>query len=784
MNNMTTQWMNLSLRAVGVILVSAGMVQTVGAEPVTVALPQSGVQMTNLQTEKMKLTYDEQTRRLGFDKVTNSKLALFDFCKAELKAGDSTTLLGVEAWESMAQTSAVDWVLMIDESKSMRRSGENRVYMREALDFALAMLSRMSEKDSLSVYLVSRDTKLLGSKVMGSDAAAREQLKKDLEELHKKAHQSSQSNFSNTGMLYRVREKVSEMNAAPRTGERVPAVVVLVDTDADASPAGTLDGLIADATQSGKEVPVSAVVFYNGANNGSYFEYDSLCSKTKGKFYGMNKTASASRLGKMCQEVTRTLHAPHCKFSLAMPADISQKNLQLTFHMKEAHEGPVQISFEPDALQKVCAGAPVPAEIGTAVSKTLEQIKKSAADVAALAAAEQAQPQDAAAVNAAAGKVREHANALLPLCKKLKEAELEKVKKAVALALRQSELSDEDRAVLNRIRTFVENSQLTAQNLQVVNMLELMGRSTPLPEEPATPQVDPNVTLVQSLITQIKDSAEDLAALKTSEEQENLDLAAIEQNLSKVKARVDAARPICVNIKKLSREDALAAARTVESAEGISPEDAQAVLCIMQFIVDSSVTAENISDPNILALLGRDTPLPNLEELAGTPARVYWTVGGGVGALILVLTLIYVAYVRRQKKKRLADMSEIGEVPMPAPLDPDYHKIVTCIKSTEPVPPGEHVRARLLRTDSNDCWLILGKLVSIGRGSDNDLQVKNDTISSRHCTLSFRHGVWNLVDLNSINGIYANGSLHKTLELTSGAEFELGDIKFRFIVEN
>ena len=80
---------------------------------------------------------------------------------------------------------------------------------------------------------------------------------------------------------------------------------------------------------------------------------------------------------------------------------------------------------------------------------------------------------------------------------------------------------------------------------------------------------------------------------------------------------------------------------------------------IMQFIENSSVTVENISDTNILVLLGRDTPLPDLVALAGTPAWVYWTVGGGVGALILVLTLIYVAYVRRQKKKRLADMPEI-----------------------------------------------------------------------------------------------------------------------------
>ena len=49
--------------------------------------------------------------------------------------------------------------------------------------------------------------------------------------------------------------------------------------------------------------------------------------------------------------------------------------------------------------------------------------------------------------------------------------------------------------------------------------------------------------------------------------------------------------------------------------------------------------------------------------------------------------------------------------------------------------------------------------ITIGRGSENDLQLPDGNVSTRHATISMRDGKFVVVDNKSTNGIYVNGRL-------------------------
>ncbi len=80
-------------------------------------------------------------------------------------------------------------------------------------------------------------------------------------------------------------------------------------------------------------------------------------------------------------------------------------------------------------------------------------------------------------------------------------------------------------------------------------------------------------------------------------------------------------------------------------------------------------------------------------------------------------------------------------------------------------------------------WPIRQKSIKIGRSSDNDLQLKNDTVSAYHATIHLqRDGAFIITDLNSLNGVSVDGEAVEIAELTDGSEFELGEVRCRFTV--
>lgn len=69
-----------------------------------------------------------------------------------------------------------------------------------------------------------------------------------------------------------------------------------------------------------------------------------------------------------------------------------------------------------------------------------------------------------------------------------------------------------------------------------------------------------------------------------------------------------------------------------------------------------------------------------------------------------------------------------------------------------------------------------GDRVNIGRGSRNDIIIRDNEVSREHCRLVATAGRYELLDLNSSNGTYVNGQpATRALPLSHGALIELGD---------
>jgi pSer/pThr/pTyr-binding forkhead associated (FHA) protein len=82
---------------------------------------------------------------------------------------------------------------------------------------------------------------------------------------------------------------------------------------------------------------------------------------------------------------------------------------------------------------------------------------------------------------------------------------------------------------------------------------------------------------------------------------------------------------------------------------------------------------------------------------------------------------------------------------------------------------------------SGACFQVERAVCSIGRGEENDVRIRDDTVSLTHATLLRKRGAWFVVDLRSMNGTFVEGSrVSGERELCPGARLRLGAVELVF----
>ncbi len=72
------------------------------------------------------------------------------------------------------------------------------------------------------------------------------------------------------------------------------------------------------------------------------------------------------------------------------------------------------------------------------------------------------------------------------------------------------------------------------------------------------------------------------------------------------------------------------------------------------------------------------------------------------------------------------------------------------------------------------------EVVSLGRGSENDIAIDSGSVSVHHAEMRRIKGGYELHDVGSTNGIKLEGVRHEVIPLRSGVTVHIGDVAFDF----
>jgi pSer/pThr/pTyr-binding forkhead associated (FHA) protein len=78
---------------------------------------------------------------------------------------------------------------------------------------------------------------------------------------------------------------------------------------------------------------------------------------------------------------------------------------------------------------------------------------------------------------------------------------------------------------------------------------------------------------------------------------------------------------------------------------------------------------------------------------------------------------------------------------------------------------------------------LLDEVITIGRLSDNAIQIDDASVSSHHAQLSLVGGDYHIKDLNSTNGTYVNGQHVNDAQLRAGDKMRFGKIETAYVSE-
>lgn len=99
-----------------------------------------------------------------------------------------------------------------------------------------------------------------------------------------------------------------------------------------------------------------------------------------------------------------------------------------------------------------------------------------------------------------------------------------------------------------------------------------------------------------------------------------------------------------------------------------------------------------------------------------------------------------------------------------------------------PLPlPADFVPLRLILQPSGASVELTQPDMLLGRHSQADVRLPLPDVSRRHCRFLFSQGVWQVIDLNSLNGVFVNGEPVRQATVHEGDLIRIGG--FTFAVE-
>jgi pSer/pThr/pTyr-binding forkhead associated (FHA) protein len=93
-------------------------------------------------------------------------------------------------------------------------------------------------------------------------------------------------------------------------------------------------------------------------------------------------------------------------------------------------------------------------------------------------------------------------------------------------------------------------------------------------------------------------------------------------------------------------------------------------------------------------------------------------------------------------------------------------------------PAGEFLPLRLVLQPSGAAIDVDRPDVLVGRHTEADIRLPLPDVSRRHCRLQLVEGCWQVIDLNSLNGVVVNGEQVLQAPLEHGDLLKLGGFTF------
>lgn len=148
----------------------------------------------------------------------------------------------------------------------------------------------------------------------------------------------------------------------------------------------------------------------------------------------------------------------------------------------------------------------------------------------------------------------------------------------------------------------------------------------------------------------------------------------------------------------------------------------------------------------------------------------------GGGALLVALLLLGLLIARSGKKSEAFPPPE----PFPPAFDPPAES-----GDTQMPEPAATVFAWLVTLDADETRYPIAKaVVRIGRKADNDIVMKNNSVSNHHAEVIKRGDKFIIADLEASNGVFIADKRVDKATLADGDIIELGEVRLRFTLNN